>query len=73
MIFLFLFGQSFNTNILLELNSRIFVHEDGTWAVKGRFENALEDDEDVTWTFDDGHDTLRVLIISSLYFLKLIF
>lgn len=60
--------KTFNTNIFLELNSRIFVYEDDTWAIKGRYDNALEDDEDVAWTFDDGHDILRLLVVSDSYF-----
>ena len=59
------FGEIYNANTLLELNSRIFVYEDDTWAVKGRYENALEDNDDVMWTFDDGHDILRLLIVSN--------
>lgn len=56
-------------NMLLESNSRIFVYEDETWAVKGRYENALEDNDDAMWTFDEGFDILRLLIVSKLYFL----
>ena len=54
--------------ILSEFNSRIFVYEDSTWAVKGRFENALEDDDEAMWTFDNGQDILCLLIVSKLYF-----
>jgi hypothetical protein len=54
---------------LLEFNQRIFVYEDGNWAAKGRYETALEDNDDVMWTFDKGLDTLHVLIVSkSCYF-----
>ena len=59
------FGETYNANTLLELNSQIFVYEDDTWAVKGLYENALEDNDDVMWTFDDGHDILRLLIVSN--------
>lgn len=64
------FGEMYNAITLLELNSRIFVYEDDAWAVKGRYENALEDNDNVMWTFDDGHDILRLLIVSDPYFLN---
>ena len=54
--------------MLLELNSRVFVYEDDTWAVKGRYENALEDNDDAMWMFDKGFDVLHLLIVSKLYF-----
>jgi hypothetical protein len=53
----------------LELNSRVFVYEDDTWAVKGRYENALEDNDHAMWTFNEGYDILRILIVSKLYIL----
>jgi hypothetical protein len=59
---------TFNTNTLLELNSRIFVYEDDTWAIKGRYEDALEDNDDVTWIFDSGQDKLHLLVVSNLSF-----
>lgn len=49
---------------LLELNSRVYVYEDDTWAIKGRYEDALEDNDDVVWMFDDGQDKLYLLIVS---------
>ncbi|KAM6499371.1 hypothetical protein JOM56_004879 [Amanita muscaria] len=33
---------------------RIFAHEDGNWNVKGLFQDALEEDEEITWTADNG-------------------
>ena len=49
---------------MLEFNQRIFVYEDGTWAAKGRYKIALEDNDDAIWTFDEGFDVLHVLIVS---------
>ena len=57
--------------MLLELNSRIFIYEDNTWAVKGRYQDALEDNDDVMWTFDGGYDELYLLIVSNNFFLQL--
>ena len=63
-----IFGKTFHTNTILELNSWIFVYEDDTWAVKGRYEDVLEDDEDAMWTCDSGQDILRLLIVSIPFF-----
>ena len=43
---------------------RIFVYEDDMWTVKGRYDHALEDDDDVSWTYENGHDVLRFLLVS---------
>ena len=62
-----IFDKTFYTLIFytfIELNSRIFVYEDDTWAVKGRYENALEDNDHAMWTFDGGQDILCLLIVS---------
>jgi len=45
-------------------NHRVFVYEDDMWTVKGRYEHALEDDDDVSWTYENGHDVLRFLLVS---------
>jgi hypothetical protein len=57
--------KSFHT---LEFNQRVFVYEDDTWAAKGRYENALEDNDHALWSFDNGQDTLHMLIVSQLYY-----
>ena len=39
------------------------------WTVKGRYEHALEnddDDDDVSWTYENGQDVLRFLLVSFL-------
>ena len=57
--------------LLVDDNHRIFVHEDDMWTVKGRYEHALEDDDDVSWTFENGNDVLRFLLVSfTWYFFK---
>jgi hypothetical protein len=35
------------------------------WAVKGRYNTALQDDEDVEWLMKDGQDILKILVVSS--------
>ena len=41
------------------------MYEDGNWAAKGCYETALEDNDDIMWTFDEV-DTLHLLIVSEL-------
>ena len=53
---------------LLDFNRRVFIYEDDMWAIKGRFETALEDNESVLWTYDNGQDILRLLIVSMICF-----
>ena len=53
-------------NTLLEFNQRVFVYEDGNWAAKGCYKTALEDNNDISWTFDEL-DTLHLLIVSKQY------
>ena len=52
---------------MLEFNQRVFVYEDSNWAAKGRYETALEDNDDISWTFDEL-DTLHLLIVSKQYY-----
>ena len=54
--------------MLSELNSRIFIYKDDTWAVKGCYQDALEDNDDMMWTFDGGYDKLYLLIVSNNFF-----
>ena len=53
----------YSKKTLLEFNQRVFVYEDGNWAVKGRYETALVDNDDISWTFDELN-TLHLLIAS---------
>jgi hypothetical protein len=58
--FLIYVQQKKNNYTLLEFNQRVFVYEDGNWAAKGRYETALEDNDDILWTFDELN-TLHLL------------
>jgi hypothetical protein len=42
------------THNFVEFNQRIYVHEEGDWVVKGRYNDAIADDEDVEWSVADG-------------------
>ena len=47
----------------LELNQRIFVYEDNTWVVKGHYDFALAEDEEVEWTILQDQFHLRLLVV----------
>jgi hypothetical protein len=49
----------------LDQNSRIYVHEDGDWAVKGRFDKALNHEDPVQWEVGDVMSgfMLRILAV----------
>ena len=38
------------------------------WTVKGRYEYAIENDDDVSWTFENGQNVLRFLLVSFLWY-----
>ena len=50
-------------NMFLEKNQRVFVYEDNLWAVKGRFEAAIADDDEVEWSILQDQFRLRLLIV----------
>jgi hypothetical protein len=45
-------------------NHHIFVYKDDMWTVKGRYEYALENHDDVSWTYENGQDVLWFLLVS---------
>lgn len=49
-----------------EFNQRVFVNEDDTWEVKGRYNTALEDDDDANWIFENDQNILKLLVVSIL-------
>ena len=49
--------------MFLEQNQRVFVYEDNLWVVKGHFEAALADDDDVEWSTSQNQFCLRLLIV----------
>jgi len=51
--------------LFVDDNHRVFIYEDDMWTIKGRYDHALEnDDEDVSWTYEKGNDVLRFLLVS---------
>jgi len=58
--------HSFSSNILcqsLEQNQRVFVYEDDLWAVKGRYEVAVEENDEVDWSVLKHQFTLKLLLV----------
>jgi hypothetical protein len=63
MVSSFSIGRSLSL-ILLDENQRVFLYENSVWNVKGRYETAMEDDDDALWTYHDGEDILQILVVS---------
>jgi hypothetical protein len=39
--------------------------EEGNWSIKGRYEDAVEDEEDeVVWSFENGQPFICILAVS---------
>jgi hypothetical protein len=47
----------------LEQNQRVFVYEDNLWAVKGRYEAAVLDNDEVEWSVLQDQYRLRLLVV----------
>jgi hypothetical protein len=52
----------------LEQNQHVFVYEDNFWTVQGRYEAAIEEDEDINWAVLDHDFTLKLLVVSFRFF-----
>jgi hypothetical protein len=49
--------------IYLDNNDRILVREDGHWNLKGRFSIAVEDNEDLAWSLENGQYCAHLMIV----------
>lgn len=52
------------TNYFLDKKQRIYVHDNGYWMVKGRFEKAFTKDSKIAWDVDEENLSLSVLAVS---------
>lgn len=50
---------------ILESNACVWVYEDGMWDLKGQYESAIEEDEEVLWQFKGDMHVLLVLVVRS--------
>lgn len=49
--------------MFLEQNQRVFVHEDNLWAVKGHYDAAVADNEEVELSVLPDQHHLKLLIV----------
>jgi hypothetical protein len=55
------FYQNLNIYLLfLDKKQRVYIHDNGYWMVKGRFEKALAKDSKIAWDIDDSVSVLVV-------------
>jgi hypothetical protein len=50
---------------VLENNRHIYVLENSVWDLKGRYDMAVEDDDDLDWVNVNGEDVINVLMVSN--------
>jgi len=48
-------------------NDRILVRENGHWNIKGRFAVAVEDNENLEWSLENGQYCAHVMIVNSFF------
>ncbi len=51
------------SHLYLGNNQRVYTWEDDEWMVKGQYELAIHNDEEVIWSKVDGDHITRILIV----------
>jgi len=54
--------------IFLDDNQHMFIYEDDSWAIKGLYEDAVANDEDAVWSYENNQDIMRLLIASISFY-----
>ena len=52
---------------IIDDNHCVFVYEEEMWTIKGRYETALEDNREATWSYENGQDIMHFLVVSIFY------
>jgi hypothetical protein len=52
--------------IFVDENHCVFLYENSVWNIKGWYETAMEDDDNMIWMHDNGQDVLCILVVSVL-------
>ena len=58
------------SHLYLGNNQRVYTWEDDEWMVKGRYELAIRNDEEVIWSKVDGDHITQILIVGLLNLLS---
>jgi hypothetical protein len=53
--------------VVLDQNQCVFVYEDDMWAIKGPYQVAILEDEEVEWVVQDHGFVLQLLVVSIEY------
>jgi len=51
-------------NLSLEQNQQVFVYKEDLLAIKGRYETALADNDEISWSVSINKFILKLLIVS---------
>jgi hypothetical protein len=49
---------------MLKLENRLFTFEEGLWNIRGRYEKAFEENDELLWSNINGEYTTHILIVS---------
>ena len=58
------------SHLYLGNNQRVYTWEDDEWMVKGQYELAIHNDEEVIWSKVDGDHITQILIVGLLNLLS---
>ena len=45
-------------------NDWVYTYEDNEWMMKGRYEHAIRQNEELIWTMDNGKYFVNIIIVS---------
>lgn len=48
----------------MSIENRVFTFEEGLWNIRGRYEKACEENEELVWMKDDEEYVTHILIVS---------
>jgi hypothetical protein len=48
----------------LGIENRVYTFEEGLWNIRGRYEKACEEDDELLWSNVDGEFVTHILIVS---------
>ena len=53
-----------STEIMSGNNDWVYTYEDNEWMMKGRYEHAIRQNEELIWTMDNGKYFVNIIIVS---------
>jgi hypothetical protein len=54
--------------LIFELENRLYTFEEGLWSIRGRYEKAFEENDELLWSNVNGEYLTHILIVSLSFF-----